>query len=69
MILEALLQQLHELLHDQSFLEVFSTTVANADRKKQIDQTGFPECDTIRCPSWSQWYHRFITSQGAINLW
>ena len=34
-----------------SLLEAaFSTTLANADRKKRVDCVGVPDCDSIRCP-------------------
>ena len=36
-----------------SFLEAaFSTTLINADRKKQIAQIGILDCDKIRCQSY-----------------
>ena len=34
-----------------AFLEAaFSTTLANADRKKRVGRVGVPNCDSIRCP-------------------
>ena len=39
----------------KSFLEAaFSATVANTDRKKQLDRIGVPDCDAIRCPKLDQ---------------
>ena len=39
----------------KSFLEAaFSTTVANTDRKKQLDHIGIPDCNAIRCPKLDQ---------------
>ena len=35
----------------QAFLEAaFSSMLANADHKKQIEYIGVPDCDSIQCP-------------------
>ena len=60
-------ENLVELLETtKSFLEAaFSMTVANTDRKKQLDQIGIPDCEAIRCPKLDQVMQSIIPNDAT----